>query len=1066
MGALMREHDWSTSPLDSPEYWPQCLRSAVSLMLHNRHIMFVAWGPDLAFLYNDAYRPVFGLKHPWALGRPFRDVWSEVWDEVEPLVNVALGGEATWSENLHLVLERNGYPEDCWFTFSYSPVRDDDGAVVGLFCAASETTGTVLTERRLKEHTERQRQMFAKAPGFIAVLTGPDHVFEFVNDAYIQLAGRRVSLGLAVREVFPELESQGLYDILDGVYATGERFVGEHLALTLHDAPDQQGRDVVLDFIYEPIRDEAGNVTGIFVEGHNVTEAHLRQVALLASESQFRALVNATANVVYRMAPDWREMRVLDGAGFVVDTQAPTVDWIETYIPADEQPRVWSAIEQAIQNKCAFELEHRVLRMDGTVGWTFSRAIPLFDDTGEISEWFGAASDVTARVKADRSFSRLFEASPAPFLVLAPNAPHFTITDVNEAYLAATKRTRAELVGRGVFEAFPDNPDDAVFLDLSPLRASLERVLATRRPDEPPNMRYDLVRPDGRYETRWWSPVNSPILDEDGEVEAIIHNANEITENLRAEAALHASKAQLKDVNATLERRVADALAERRVLADVIEGSDVLVQVADCSFNWLAINQAAAAEFARIFGVRRPEAGDNMLAMLEHRPDDRAAVEAVWSRALGGKEFVEIEEFGDPAIDRPYYEMRFRALRDVDGRVVGAYQFVSDVTERLRKHSRLIATEEALRQSQKVEAMGLLTGGVAHDFNNLLTPILGGLDMLVRRGVGNERERRLIDGALQSAERATILVQRLLAFSRRQPLQLVAVDISMLVEGLVGLLGSTLGPTIELYVDIEPGLLPANADHNQLEMALLNLAVNARDAMPEGGKLSITAKRNSARQGNASGLPLGDYVLLCVVDTGAGMDDATRQRAIEPFFSTKGIGKGTGLGLSMVHGLAAQLGGGLTIESAPGKGTSIELWLPISTAAICVEQAPATVPPKSVGRGVALLVDDEVLVRMSTADMLIDLGFQVVEAGSAEEALQFLTSGTVPNILITDHLMPGMNGADLAREARAMYPTIPILIVSGYAKLEGIAQDLPLLTKPFRNAELVASISALLPFDP
>ena len=204
---------------------------------------------------------------------------------------------------------------------------------------------------------------------------------------------------------------------------------------------------------------------------------------------------------------------------------------------------------------------------------------------------------------------------------------------------------------------------------------------------------------------------------------------------------------------------------------------------------------------------------------------------------------------------------------------------------------------------------------------------------------------------------------------------------------------------------------------------------------------------------------------LCVVDTGAEMDDATRQRAIEPFFSTKGIGKGTGLGLSMVHGLAAQLGGGLTIESAPGKGTAIELWLPISTAAIAVEQALAAVPPKIVGRGVALLVDDEVLVRMSTADMLIDLGFQVVEAGSAEEALQLLTTGTVPSLLITDHLMPGMSGADLAREARAMYPGLPILILSGYSRLEGITQDLPLLTKQFRNADLAATISALLPFD-
>jgi len=370
MGALMREHDWSTSPLDSPENWPQCLRSAISLMLPNRHIMFVAWGPDLAFLYNDAYRPVFGWKHPWALGRPFREVWSEVWDEVEPLVNAALGGEATWSENLHLVLERNGYPEDCWFTFSYSPVHDDDGAVVGLFCAATETTGTVLTDRRLKEHTERQRRLFEKAPGFIAVLTGPDHVFEFVNDAYVQLAGGRVLLGLTVREVFPELESQGFYELLDGVFATGERFVAGRLALTLYDPPDQQSRDVVLDFIYEPIRDEAGNVTGIFIEGHDVTESHLRQVALQLRDSQFRALVNATANVVYRMAPDWHEMRVLDGAGFVVDTEAPTIDWTETYI------RSTSGRASATRSSRRARTNARLNSSTGCCAWTARSAGP------------------------------------------------------------------------------------------------------------------------------------------------------------------------------------------------------------------------------------------------------------------------------------------------------------------------------------------------------------------------------------------------------------------------------------------------------------------------------------------------------------------------------------------------------------------------------------------------------------------------------------------------------------------------------------------------------------------
>jgi CheY-like chemotaxis protein/two-component sensor histidine kinase len=332
----------------------------------------------------------------------------------------------------------------------------------------------------------------------------------------------------------------------------------------------------------------------------------------------------------------------------------------------------------------------------------------------------------------------------------------------------------------------------------------------------------------------------------------------------------------------------------------------------------------------------------------------------------------------------------------------------------------------------------------------------------MRRGLGNEREQRLIGGAMQSAERAKTLVQRLLAFARRQPLQAAAVDISQLVSGMAGLMGSTLGPKVDIRVELADDLPPARADANQLEMALLNLAVNARDAMPNGGVLTISVKRESVRSGHRSKLKQGHYVRLSVADTGTGMDADTLARAIEPFFSTKGIGQGTGLGLSMVHGLAAQLGGGLTITSEIGRGTMVEVWLPISAEPLADSDAPAAAPVAK-GRGRALLVDDEELVRMSTADMLNDLGYEVIEASSAEEALRLLKQGAPPDLIVTDHLMPGMSGAELAREVRATSPRLPILIVSGYAEVEGIAPDLPRLTKPFRNAELAERLAKLLP---
>ncbi|TWE02133.1 PAS domain S-box-containing protein [Pseudomonas sp. AG1028] len=369
--------------------------------------------------------------------------------------------------------------------------------------------------------------------------------------------------------------------------------------------------------------------------------------------------------------------------------------------------------------------------------------------------------------------------------------------------------------------------------------------------------------------------------------------------------------------------------------------------------------------------------------------------------------------------------------------------------------------QKALRQSQKMEAMGQLTGGVAHDFNNLLTPIVGTLDMLQRRGVGGEREQRLISGAMQSAERATTLVQRLLAFARRQPLQTVPVDVAKLVSDMGDLLASTTGPQIRVIVDAPDNLPAAIADQNQLEMALLNLSVNARDAMLEGGTIRISVSLATVDDGHRCKLPAGEYLCLCVADTGTGMEAATLARAVEPFFSTKGVGKGTGLGLSMVHGLASQLNGALTIQSAPGLGTSVELWLPRSLAEPAAALRLVGVVEPRLTRGTALLVDDEELVRTSTSYMLAELGYRVIEAGCGEEAMQRVASGEPFDLLVTDHLMPGINGTDLARLVRASRPGIDILLVSGYAEREGLDPELPRLTKPFRKSELAASLARL-----
>jgi signal transduction histidine kinase len=482
--------------------------------------------------------------------------------------------------------------------------------------------------------------------------------------------------------------------------------------------------------------------------------------------------------------------------------------------------------------------------------------------------------------------------------------------------------------------------------------------------------------------------------------------------------------------------------------------------VIDSDFRWLAINKASADEFQRIYGVR-PRPGDSVLDRLEHLPEQQAAVAAAWRRALDGEAFTEMADVDDASGARRCYEIKYNALHDAAGRLIAAYQFVYDVTDRIREQERLAAAEEQLRQSQKMEAVGQLTGGVAHDFNNLLMPITGALDMLGLRYGEDPKTAKLVGGALQSAERAKTLVQRLLGFARRQALETRAVDLAELVHGMRDLIASSVGAAIELRI-VAPADLPAAlVDPNQLELAILNLCVNARDAMPTGGVLTIAVSQVLVGPRDSSSLAPGVYLQLAVVDTGTGMDAETLARAMEPFYSTKGLGKGTGLGLSMVHGLAAQLGGDFSLASELGKGTRANLHLPVArTAASALKPARPDAGPWSRSLSI-LLVDDEELVRTGTAEMLRDLGHRVAEAASGAQALALLSSGDPTDVLVTDYMMPRMNGAELVHRAREIQPGLAALVITGYAGGD-VDIGLPKLAKPFRQADLSAALRALI----
>ncbi|MFC3441018.1 ATP-binding protein [Sphingobium rhizovicinum] len=371
-------------------------------------------------------------------------------------------------------------------------------------------------------------------------------------------------------------------------------------------------------------------------------------------------------------------------------------------------------------------------------------------------------------------------------------------------------------------------------------------------------------------------------------------------------------------------------------------------------------------------------------------------------------------------------------------------------------------SQSALRQVQKMEILGKLTGHVAHDFNNLLTPIIGGLDRIMAEDTPPDTIGRTASVAMQAAESAQRLVERLLAFARRQPLQPTAVLLSDLVTGMQALLASTLGPRIVLTIDVPASLPPVQADGHQLELAILNLVVNSRDAMPEGGLLTIRGDLRNFHlpAGLTVKEPAEAYVCLSIADTGIGMTPAVRASAMEPFFTTKPAGHGTGLGLSMAHGLAAQLGGSLEINSEVGQGTDVQLWLPKAKTPPAIAQTPTPQIGKEPSQGKILLVDDNPLVRNSTREMLTDIGYDVVDIDHAELAISMMEAGYRPDILITDHVMPGMTGVELALRIRVDHPQVAVLIISGYQGIDLIAPEIVRLSKPFRLGHLQASISA------
>jgi signal transduction histidine kinase/PAS domain-containing protein len=741
-------------------------------------------------------------------------------------------------------LNRTGTPEQVWMNLDYSPVLDEAGTPTGVIAIVAETTARIIAERELKQEEalrqaerDRQRRIFEQAPGFISIMRGPEHIVEFSNETHRTTFGSGEWTGKTIREAIPSIAGQGFFERLDEVYETGKSYQVAGAEITYERGPGEAPEVRYLTYMYAPLYDDDGKISGIFSEGFDITEGYRAEAMLKRNEARLRFLDGLNKET----------MRQVDADAILATTT----------------------------------------RM---LGEHLGVSVCAYADMDEDEDGFTIRGDWAA---------------PGAQSIVG----HYRLADFG--------RLAVERLGAGLPLVLNDN---AAELPEDEARTFLSIGLA--------------------------ATICMPLVKE-GRLTALMAIHDKVPR--------HWSE---------------DDLA---LLTEVTERS------------WAHIERVRAE-------AEKREGEQRFLAELEAKVAERTAV---------------------------------------------------------------------LQQVQKMEAIGQLTGGVAHDFNNLLTAISGSLELLRKRVPAEPNLLRLIDNATEAARRGSSLTKRMLAFARRQDLKTERVDLGALVAGMTELLTRSLGPMVVIETRIPPGLAAVEADPNQLESALLNLMVNARDAMQGEGRVVISGREEKVTEA-VPGLAADTYVCLSVTDTGMGMDETVLKRATEPFFTTKGVGEGTGLGLSMVLGFAEQSGGALRLRSRPGGGTTAEIWLRAAG-----QPARATAPepvqdealPPAPRRLSILAVDDDALVLMNTVAMLEDLGHEVTAAYSAREALEAMR-GQKFDLVVTDHAMPQMTGAQLATEIWEEVPAMPIVLATGYAELPpGPGARLPRLSKPFSIADLAAALS-------
>jgi signal transduction histidine kinase len=1138
MGRLIRAHDWAATPLGPPGTWPQSLRTAIRIMLTSRQPIWVGWGQDLIYLYNDAYLSIIGGKHTWALGRPTREVWSEIWPEIGPMLTTAMGGvEGTYVEEQLLIMERNGYAEETYYTFSYSPIPDDDGMPGGIICANSDDTGRVVSERQLallsrvsaatidartrNEACERAlagigadsrdlvfAALYGRDAGEVAlsrlgsVGIGPDH--PAVPDL---LPLSRAALW----PVLPALESGELQLVADPAPRLGVALPAGTLdrpctliALLPVPRKSEVDRDTLLLIGLNPYR-LVGSSYRTFLDrlaaqiGDAIASADAYEAERLRGEA-LAELDRAKTAFFSNVSHEFRTPLTL--------MLGPLEDLLQGAAPPEQQK---SLIETAHRNGV------RLLRLVNSL-LDFSRIeagraraayvrTDLVALTREVASTFRSATEkvgLTLEVDAaplsmpayvDRDMWEKI------LLNLLSNAFKFTlrggirVTVREESGMALV---RVADTGAGIpaeelpklFERFHrvENQPSRSFEGTGIGLALVQELVKLHQGE----IKVESTIGEGSSFTIAL-PLGRAHLPADQ-----IHEPAGGGQDLAARAAEYVEEARRWDAS-TAVPQAADALDQRpRILvaddnADMrdyllrllsphwrVETAEDGVQALDSvrrALPDLLLTDVMMPEldgFGLLEAIRADEAlHDLPVIVLSARAGEEARIEGL---AAGADDYLIKPFTARELVARIESNLRLAAIRreskaaverrEADLRHLNAVleeRVTAEVAERLK-------AEDALRQAHKMEAVGRLTGGIAHDFNNLLTVILGGLDTLQRARIAEEgRTARALEMAMQGAQRAGSLTSRLLAFSRQQALDPKPTELDQLIFAMSEILHRTLGEQIMLEAILPPDLWRVEIDQNQLESALLNLAVNARDAMTEGGKLTIAAKNTVLEDSGTEFLiEPGDYVAISISDTGHGMSRDTVARAFDPFFTTKPTGQGTGLGLSMVYGFAKQSGGHITIDSAVGRGTTVTLFFPRYDGE--VEAAPApleqTAPHARDGE-VVLVVEDNDDVRLYGTSILSELGYRVLEAANGAEALSLIEQDRRIDLLFTDVILPGMSGKAVAEQATTVRPDLKVLFATGYSRDAIIHHGrvdpgVNLLLKPFTYEQVASRVREIL----